>query len=202
MSVKRIDSSLTAAVADHPSVRPCGVTRSLEARPREEGREAGRRDGWIDGGQGAVDARAVAVGRYFRTVRSATKDGQAAEEREGVTLTGGRTDGRVVPAGKCEGRGEGGFRTALPSAARRHRSRLSFSLSPFFLPFAVTAAVDLAVWLAAAERQQQQGERASERERKGGGGRGGDSGGEGNQDSRRDERASGRSSGRSKSLLT
>ena len=27
--------------------------------------------------------------------------------REGVTLTGGRTDGRVVPAGKCEGRGEG-----------------------------------------------------------------------------------------------
>ena len=89
--------------------------------------ETGRREGWIDGGQGAVDARAVAVGRYFRTVRSATKDGQAAEEREGVTLTGGRT-GESCRPGSVKG-GEGGFRTALPSAARRHRSRLSFSLS-------------------------------------------------------------------------
>ena len=37
-------------------------------------------DGWMEGREGAVDARAaVAVGRYFRTVRSATKGGQAAE---------------------------------------------------------------------------------------------------------------------------
>ena len=198
MSVKRIDSSLTAAVADRPSVRSDSQPRSSTAR----GRKGGWTEGWIDGGQGAVDARAVAVGRYFRTVRSATKDGQAAEEREGVTLTDGRT-GESCRPGRVKGGREDSERRSPPRHAATAAASLSLSPSPFFLPFAVTAAVDLAVWLAAAERQQQQGERASERERKGGGGgRGGDSGGEGNQDSRRDERASGRSSGRSKSLLT
>ena len=132
MSVKRIDSSLTAAVADHPSVRPCGVTRSLEARPREEGREAGRREGWIDGGQGAVDARAVAVGRYFRTVRSATKDGQAAEEREGVTLTDGRT-GESCRPGRVKGGREDSERRSPPRHAAT--AAASLSLSPLFLHF-------------------------------------------------------------------
>ena len=135
-------------------MRPRGVTRSLKA---------GRTDGWIDGGQGAVDARAVAVGRYFRTVRSATKDGQAAEEREA-----GRTDGRTSSSYR-PGSVKGGGR--IPNGGRRRTSPapqppLFLSPSPFFLlPFAVTAAVDLAVWLAAADRQQQQRERgASEKE--------------------------------------
>ena len=91
--------------------------------------------GWIDGGQGAVDARAVVVGRYFRTVRSATKDGQAAEEREGGRDADKRTDVVLVPAGKCEGEGggripNGGRRRRTPSAATASLS-LSLSLSLF-----------------------------------------------------------------------
>ena len=46
MSVKRIDSSMTAAAV---RVRPRGVTRSLEARTRLEGWMERRKGGRMDG---------------------------------------------------------------------------------------------------------------------------------------------------------
>ena len=49
MSVKRIDSSMTATAVP-PSVRPRGVTLSLEALPRlEAGGKEGGKVGWADG---------------------------------------------------------------------------------------------------------------------------------------------------------
>ena len=72
-----------------------------------------------------------------------------------------------MPAGKCEGRGEGGFRTALPSAARRHRSRLSFSLS---LPFSSRSpsrppSISQFGWLPPSVSSSKESERASESEK-------------------------------------
>ena len=150
-----------------------------------EGRREGWMGGWIDGGQGAVDARAVVVGRYFRTVRSATKDGQAAEEREA-----GRTDGRTSSSYR-PGSVKGGGR--IPNGGRRRTSPapqpplfLSPSLS-LFPPPVRRHGRRRSRSLAGCRRPSAAATRArSERE---GGRGGGGSRAEGNQDSRRDERS-------------